>query len=230
MSRGLLLLGGAALALAGVAALRKGPSQAGTVGFIIRPGPAHGEWGEGESSPTDPPAQPVLTSPLGVFTDDDIEAAARMIASENPSAGSEVWVEQLWSQLRARKKGQTLHHRITGGHGWGPQNGQKGSERPVSTDKVAKAVHREVVRQVLQGQLPSQLDGARKYFHPAEQDAVFRQVQQGKADLAAGKTVSKRTQELIAVGYKLDAQGVRDKWSSEGKRLVGTLGPVEFWT
>lgn len=165
-----------------------------------------------------------ITSP----TTEDVEAAARMVASENPSAGKEVWIEQIWTQIReAREHKTTLHRQITGGHGYGPQG--KGL-RPVATTKEAAEEHRQVAREVLSGAHPSKLEGAKRFWDPRQQDAIFRQVQKGLADKAAGKPITKRTQELIDVGYKRDAEGVRKKWRSEGKALVGVLGPVEFWT
>lgn len=174
--------------------------------------------------------------PLSSFDDQDVEAAARMVASENPSAGPDVWVEQIWTQIRALRPDQHLHQRITGGHGYGEQgsvrdaSGTRIGARPVSTAHNANEEHRQLARQVLRGERPSQLLGARKYFDPDQQDAVFRQVEQGKKDAAAGRPVSKRTQQLIALGYQLDANGVRAKWAKDGTKKVGTIGPVEFWT
>ena len=98
------------------------------------------------------------------------------------------------------------------------------------TDKDASEVHRQVAREVLAGKRPSSLPGARKYFEPGQQDAVYKQVQAGKAALARGEQISERTKLLIKVGYKYDADGIRKKWSGEGSRKVGSIGPVEFWT
>lgn len=156
----------------------------------------------------------------------DVEAAARMIASENPSSDESVWVEQVWTQLRKVTASNSLYSVITGGRGWGSQGGS----RPVSTDKPATDRYRQVARDVIEGRRTSLLPGARKFFDPRSQDAVMRQVIKGKADIAAGKEVSKRTKELIAAGYKRTAQDVRDKWSGEGDSLVGTSDGVEFWT
>lgn len=180
-----------------------------------------------DADTTRPITLPVQPGEGSAYTDQDVEAAARMVASENPSAGREVWVEQIWTQIRARKRGQSLYDRITGGTGaWGPQN----KRRPVSTSLEAAPIHREVARAVLSGAAPSKLDGARKYFDPSEQDKVFAQVQAGRAALARGEAIKPRTQQLIDLGYKLDADGVRARWGANGGRLVGAIGPVEFWT
>lgn len=164
--------------------------------------------------------------PLGAPSADDIEAAARMIASENPSASDAVKVEQIWTQIRSTKPGKTLHQRITAGKGYGPQGGS----RPVSTAREAKPADRELAARVLRGELQSQLPGARKYFEPDAQDRIYRQVQRARAELAAGRAISANDQRLIDAGYKRDAQMVRDKWSKEGGRFVGSVSPVEFWT
>ena len=181
---------------------------------------------------SEPPAA-LSTSPLANAeplpldpSPDDIEAAARLIASENPSASDQVKIEQIWTQIRSTKRGQTLFQRITAGKGYGNQGGS----RPVATTHAASPADRELAARVLRGELQSSLPGARKFFDPAEQDKVFRQVQRAKADVAAGRAISERDQKLIAAGYKRDAQGVRDKWSSEGSHLVGAVPPVEFWT
>lgn len=180
-----------------------------------------------------PPPVPPAGEPAAVFsfTGVDEDAAARMIASENPSASEEVWVEQIHTQIRSRKEGQSLYMRITGGHGYGEQGKvQGGGARPVSTSKPAKEIHKRVARETLAGLRPSKLPGARKFFDPGEQDAVMRQLEKGKKDLAAGRPVSDRTRELIAVGYQRTAEGVREKWRKEGAQVVGTVGPVEFWS
>lgn len=161
------------------------------------------------------------------YTPLDLEAAARVAASENPSAGQQVWIEQIWTQIRQQKRGQSLYDRITGGtKQWGPQSGR----RPVSTDKAASPLHFAVAERVLSGAEPSSLPGARKFFDPGQQDRVYAQVQKGKEILAAGGKVSPRTKQLIDLGYSKTAQEVRDGWASDGDRMVGTIGPVEFWT
>lgn len=178
-----------------------------------------------EASAPEPSLEP--SRPVAEPDPLDIEAAARMIASENPSADERVKIEQIWAELRSRGKGESLYHRITGGNGWGPQVRKL---RPVATTKPARPADIELARGVLRGELPSTLPGARKYFDPEQEDRIYQQVTKARAELAAGRPISKRSQELIDAGYHRTAQDVRDKWTREGTRFVGTVGPVEFWT
>ena len=48
----------------------------------------------------------VPTPRLG-FSEDDVEAAARMLASENGLGSPQLWTELIGSQLHARKAGET---------------------------------------------------------------------------------------------------------------------------
>ena len=160
------------------------------------------------------------------FTLQDVEAAARMIASENRREGELLKVEQLWAELRAKRRSESLFDRITKGQGWGVQN----KRRPVATGTAPTDAERELVWEVLRGNKPSTLPGARKYFEPEQEDRIYRQVTQARADLKAGKTISPRSQQLIAAGYGKTADEVRQDWAVDGARMVGVVGPVEFWT
>ena len=157
-------------------------------------------------------------------TSQDVEAMGRMLASENPSGTPRLWVEQCWTQLRSRKKQQSLYQRITAGQGWGAQN----SKRPVSTDKPATTIALMIARLVLLGAELSQLSGARKFFEPAQQDQAFRVAIQARAKLALGESLTAQERRLL--GYQSDAAGIRLKWSSEGSKYIGTVEGVEFWT
>lgn len=160
------------------------------------------------------------------FTNRDAEAVARMIASENPSATEQAHVEQVWTQLRSQKKTETLYDRITAGEGYGPQI----APRPVASGKAPTTAQLELAWDVLRGKKLSVLPGAKKFFDPDQEDKVYAQVTKGRADLAAGKPITKRTAELIAAKYHRTAEQVRQKWTREGTKEVGTIGPVEFWT
>ena len=83
-----------------------------------------------------PLLQPTTGAPPGTdYSEDDLEAAARMLASENGTGSRALWAELIGSQLHARKPGETLFDRIAAGSGYGPQ-GEKswpGKVRPVAT-------------------------------------------------------------------------------------------------
>lgn len=169
--------------------------------------------------------------PLLEFDDEDVEAAARMIASENPSASDRVKIEQIWTQVRkALQKRQRLHARITAGSGYGGQGERSapGGLRPVASGKPATEVERRLSREVLQGAHPSELEGATKFFEPAVQDAVFRIAEGARAKQKAGQALTEREQKLLK--YKKDAATVRAGWAKDGDRVVGTIEGVEFWT
>ncbi|HRI50420.1 MAG TPA: hypothetical protein PLW65_09580, partial [Pseudomonadota bacterium] len=103
------------------------------------------------------------------YTEADVEAAARMLASENARGSQALHIELIHAELRARKPGQGLFDRITAGSGWGPQGERKpgGRVRPVSTQEPATPALRQLAREVLEGMHPSKLPTARKFFEPA---------------------------------------------------------------
>jgi len=112
-------------------------------------------------SRADSPLSPGSSSPLpsglqtfsGSYTEADVEAAARMLASENPRKSKQLHIEQVFSQLRARRLGDSLFDRITAGSGWGKQGDRNrpGGVRPVSTDKPANDAQRSLAREILDG-------------------------------------------------------------------------------
>ena len=159
----------------------------------------------------------------------DVEAGARMIASENPRGSRRLHIEQLWTQIRSATPGQSLAARITAGSGWGPQGARQppGRTRPVASGGTPNDSQRQLVREVLQGLEPSTLPEARKFFEPAVQDKAFAIAERARAKKARGQALSSADQMLV--GYKRNAEGVLAKWS-KGGRVVGTVDGVEFWT
>jgi hypothetical protein len=153
-----------------------------------------------------------------------------MIASENPSGSRELHIEQIWTQLRARRRGQSLFDRITAGSDYGPQDesASGGGRRPVATTHKATDDDRQLAREVLAGKYPSRLNAARKFFEPAVQDRVFAIAERARAKRARGERITAREQELLK--YERNAQAVRSKWTGEGAKLVGALDGVEFYT
>lgn len=156
----------------------------------------------------------------------DIEAAARMLASENPRGSEALKREQLYTQIaQAKRHRQSVYERITGGAHYGPQN----DVRPVSTDQLATPLDRELARKVLSGSAPAaQFPLARKFFEPAVQNMAFAVGERARKKQKAGEKLT--PQETRLLGYRKDADTVRKEWRAEGARPLGTLEGVEFWT
>ena len=159
----------------------------------------------------------------------DIEAAARMIASENPRGSRQLHIEQVWTQIRSQKPGQSLYQRITAGSGWGAQGrkAEQGKVRPVSTAEAASRAQLDLVEQILQGKEKSVMPGAKKFFEPAEQDTLFAMAEKARAKKARGEELSARDMRIL--GYHKNAEQKREDWRKDG-RPVGTIDGVEFWT
>ncbi len=177
------------------------------------------------ANPAPPPPEPLPLDPAAL----DVEAGARMIASENPRGSRRLHIEQLWTQIRSAKPGQTLFERITAGSGWGSQGSSKppGKVRPVASGEAANDMQRRLVRAVLQGEEPSVLPEARKFFEPAVQDRAFAIGARARAKKAKGEILTKQEQRLLR--YKRNAATIRADWSKTS-RVVGTIEGVEFWT
>lgn len=164
------------------------------------------------------------------YTEADVEAAARMLASENPGGSRALHIEQIHTQLRSRKPGQSLFDRITAGSGWGPQGERRagGGTRPVSTENATTEAFRQLAREVLDGLHPSQVLGARKFFEPEQQDRALAIATRGREKQAAGLPLT--AQETRLLRYRKSAREVRRYWISDGARYVGTIDGVEFFT
>jgi len=163
------------------------------------------------------------------FTEADVEAAARMLASENPRGSRALHIEQIHTQLRARRAGESLYDRITAGSGWGPQGERSGSGgvRPVATTEPATPELRKLAREVLAGGHPSSLSGARKFFEPAQQDRAFAVAERARKKQADGQALTNDEARLLR--YRRTAESVRSKWLSEGAKYVGIIDGVEFY-
>lgn len=165
--------------------------------------------------------------PAAPWTDLDVEAAARMLSSENPRGSRALHIEQIWTQIRSTDPGHTLYERITAGSGWGPQ-GQRaggGKRRPVSTDQRTTEAFRQLARRVLAGLEPSSIPGARSFFEPAEQDAAFRIAERARAKQRKGEPLTPRESRLL--NYRFDAESLRERWGLRNK--LRTIDGVEFY-
>ena len=164
------------------------------------------------------------------YTDADVEAAARMLASENARGSQALHIELIHAELRARKPGQDLFDRITAGSGWGPQGERRlgGRVRPVSTQEPATPALRQLAREVLEGLHPSTLPTARKFFEPAQQDRALAVGIRARQKQAAGLPLSKQEKRLI--GYYHSAEEQRKRWLSDGAKYIGSVDGVEFYS
>ena len=164
------------------------------------------------------------------FTEADVEAAARMLASENARGSKALHIELIHAELRARKPGQDLFDRLTAGSGWGRQGERTpgGGVRPVSTEEPATPALRQLAREVLAGLHPSTMPAARKFFEPAQQDRALAVGVRARQKRAEGMPLSKQEQRLIHYYHSADEQ--RKKWLSDGSKYVGSLDGVEFFT
>lgn len=182
----------------------------------------------GEPSRDEPEGAP-LAIRLREYSDDDVEAASRMLASENGNGSRALWTELVWSQLRARKAGETLYERITAGSGWG-QQGEKvwpGRVRPVSTDQAARPEHRALAEEVLTGLHPSRVPDAIAFFEPAQVDRAHRIALRAREKAQKGIPLSAKEKRLQH--YTKTAAEVRSDWEKT-MRLVGIIDGVEFYS
>lgn len=162
--------------------------------------------------------------------DADIEALARMFASENPRGGERLLIELAWTQLRSLGKGQTLFGLLTAGSGFGEQGEKEndGGVRPVSTAEPATPRFRQLAERILAGLEESTLAGARRFFEPLQQDKAYAVGTRARAKLARGEPLT--TQERRLRNYKSDAEQLRKRWTAKGHRKIGTIEGVEFYT
>lgn len=165
----------------------------------------------------------------GSYTEADVEAGARMLASENPTGSQRLHIEQVFTQLRSRAPGQSLFDRITAGSGFGSQAERKapGGVRPVATDSNATDAQRELVRECLDGLHQSRLPGARKFFEPAQQDKALAVGIRAREKRARGEPLSAQEKRLIR--YTKSADVTRRDWLRTSK-LLDTIDGVEFFS
>ena len=175
-----------------------------------------------------PEANDPTPSPPLDFSDEDVEAAARMLASENGLGSPQLWTELIGSQLHARKAGETLYERITAGSGYGRQGERSwpGRTRPVSTEQEALPIHRSWAREVLSGLHTPRFGSAIAFFEPAQQDKAFAVAQRARVKQAQGLPLTEQEKRLTH--YRKTAAEVRADWQKT-MRSVGTIDGVEFY-
>lgn len=165
-----------------------------------------------------------------VITGADIEALARMFASEKGKGSDRLLIELAWTQIRSTRRGESLFHRITAGSGWGPQGERApgGGVRPVATTEEANDRFRALAGRILDGQEPSMLVGARSFFEPDVQDKVLAIAERARRKIAENQTLTRQENRLKH--YYESADGIRRRWLARGQRFVDSIEGVEFYT
>lgn len=166
----------------------------------------------------------------GSYTTADVEAAARMIASEKPRGSLQLQVELVFTQLRARRPGESLFDRITAGSGWGKQGFRQapGGDRPVATEEPANDAQRRIARDILDGVHQSRFVGARRFFEPEQQDKAVIIGNRAREKRARGEPLTAQEQRLIK--YHKTAEQNRRDWLTGGSKYIDELEGIEFFS
>lgn len=143
---------------------------------------------------------------IGEFTDSDVEALARMLASEHPREADFVQVALAWTAKNmADRRGLTVFKLLAPDGKFGSQSG-----RYASTVNPANDRFRAIARSVLDGSVADPTPGAIQFDAPDTQDWLY---EHGKV--------------------RLDAAGVAASRTSEGRRLFELPGispdTLRFW-
>ena len=176
-----------------------------------------------------PSRQPIPTEippPPRDFSDEDVDAAARMLASEDGQGSPQLWTELIGSQLHARKAGETLYARITAGSGYGRQGERSwsGRTRPVSTDQEALPMHRSWAREVLSGLHTPRFESAIAFFDPAQQDKAYAVAQRrGSSKRKVYRSQSRRS------ALRTTARPLR-RCAPIGRRRCAVSAPSTEWS
>lgn len=122
---------------------------------------------------------------VGEFSNDDVEALARMLASEDPTQPDNVQQALAWTAVNmANRKGKTVYELLAPDGKYGPQSGRYASTANSATDRF-----RNVARSVLDGSVTDPTPGAIQFDHPATQDWLY---EHGKASLDAAGVAASR--------------------------------------
>lgn len=179
------------------------------------------------SMPDDAPQTPFIPSAEPSADANEVEALARVIASEAGSGSRGEQVAIAWTERnRARAKGKSLYDTFY------PWRSQKGGDPPASSARAATDGTRSIAKDVLsQPQSKDPTGGATSFFEPKMQDIFYAagvMARDGKVGDAVISGV-KLTDITRFKNYKRDAAGIRQKWESEGSVLCATAGRFEFY-
>jgi hypothetical protein len=132
--------------------------------------------------------QPVLPSTIAakVGLPVDVYSAARVAASEAGTGSEAEKAAVIWVAInQCRHLGKSLTAGVCSGKGAGLYGAQNAGSRWISTRLDPTATDVDIAQRVLAGKLPDNTGGARKFLHPATQDALAKKAAKGYGKTAA---------------------------------------------
>ena len=183
-------------------------------------------FGDHEGEPARPLSSPVpSTGNSGIAqTPDEVEALARVIASEAGSASSAVQCAIGWV-VRNHFHGKSIYDKQY------PWRAQKGSNPPFSSARSATDATRQMARDILAAdQSTDPTGGATSFFEPRMQDAFAKAGALARAGETGSRVIDgvKLSDITRFKAYRKDADAIRASWS-KGSTLYATAGPFEMW-
>lgn len=134
------------------------------------------------------PKEQVITDTDETVDANDVEALARMLASENPHEADFVQVALAWSAVNmAGRRNRSVYLLLAPDGRFGPQTGRYASTVNEATDKF-----RSIAKGVLMGVYPDPTGGAIQFDNPSTQDWLY---EHGKASKDAARVASDRVGE-----------------------------------
>lgn len=186
-------------------------------------------FGEDEPAPPVPidpeaPTSPVIPSVDPTIDQDEVDALARVLASE---AGSGTSAEQrgiAWT-VRNRFRGKSIYKGET------PWRAQYGSNPPFSSARPATDATRAFAKQILsQDASQDPTGGATSFFEPRMQDIFAKAGAMARDGGTGDRVIDGVTLHDITrfKNYKKNAAQIREKWG-HGSALYAAAGRFEFW-
>lgn len=180
--------------------------------------------GEGEPPTPLPGTLPSTGGSWIEASDNEVEALARVIASEARSASEAVKRAIGWV-VRNHFRGRSIYSVEY------PWRAQKGNDPPFSSARDATDATRKLAREILaadQSQDPTK--GATSFFEPKMQDVFAKAGALARAGETGERVIDgvKLSDITRFKAYKKDAATIRQNWS-KGSRLYAIAGPFELW-
>lgn len=166
----------------------------------------------------------VVIPDVGKSMQDEIEALARVIASE-AGAGTSAEQKAVGWTVRNRFRGKSIY---AGEYPWRSQNG---SNPPFASARPASDSHRKLAAEILaadQSQDPT--GGATSFFEPRMQDVFAKAGEMARNGETGDRVIDgvKLTDITRFKNYKKSADDIRKSWGN-GSALYANAGRFEFW-